>query len=68
MLTGNGITHCERASVELSDAEPDQLLALCRQRFDAFREQRGEEEACLLIEKPAVSATGAATAHQSADQ
>ncbi|MEY4805713.1 MAG: hypothetical protein RLZZ206_102 [Cyanobacteriota bacterium] len=28
---------------ELSDAERDQLLELCRQRLDAFREQRGEE-------------------------
>jgi hypothetical protein len=28
---------------ELSDAERDQLLQLCRQRLDAFREQRGEE-------------------------
>jgi len=28
---------------ELSDAERDQLLKLCRQRLDAFREQRGEE-------------------------
>ena len=31
------------AAVELSDAERDQLLELCRQRLDAFREQRGEE-------------------------
>jgi len=31
------------AAVELSDAERDQLLQLCRQRLDAFREQRGEE-------------------------
>jgi ATP adenylyltransferase len=57
VLTGNGITRCERgtyalvggvaegfcAAVELSDAERDQLLELCRQRLDAFREQRGEE-------------------------
>ena len=28
---------------ELSDSERDELLALCRQRLDAFREQRGEE-------------------------
>ena len=28
---------------ELSDAERDQLLELCRQRLDAFRMQRGEE-------------------------
>ena len=28
---------------ELSDAERDELLQLCRQRLDAFREQRGEE-------------------------
>jgi ATP adenylyltransferase len=49
VLTGNGITRCERGTYalvggeELSDAEPDQLLALCRQRLDAFRQQRGEE-------------------------
>jgi hypothetical protein len=28
---------------ELSDAEREELLQLCRQRLDAFREQRGEE-------------------------
>ena len=28
---------------ELSGAEGDQLLELCRQRLDAFRQQRGEE-------------------------
>ena len=28
---------------ELSDTERDELLELCRQRLDAFREQRGEE-------------------------
>ena len=49
VLTGNGITRCEKGSYalvggdELSDAERDQLLQLCRQRLDAFREQRGEE-------------------------
>ena len=49
VLTGNGITRCERGSYalvggdELSDAERDQLLELCRQRLDAFRQQRGEE-------------------------
>jgi hypothetical protein len=57
VLTGNGITHYERGTydlvggvaegfceaVELSDAERDQLLQLCRQRLDAFREQLGEE-------------------------
>jgi len=49
VLTGNGITRCERGTYalvggeELSDAERDQLLELCRQRLDAFREQRGEE-------------------------
>ena len=51
---------------ELSDAERDQLLELCRQRLDAFRAQRGEEVACLLVEKPAASATAAATAPRSA--
>jgi len=80
VLTGNGITRCEKgsyalvggeaegfcAAVELSDTERDQLLDLCRQRLDAFRQQRGEEVACLLIEKPAASATAAATAPRSA--
>ena len=72
VLTGNGITSCEKGSYalvggdELSDAERDQLLQLCRQRLDAFREQRGEEVACLLIKKPAASATAAATAPRSA--
>ena len=47
---------------ELSDAERDELLQLCRQRLDAFRGQRGEEVGCLLIQKPADSATAAATA------
>ncbi len=47
-LTGNGITRCERGTYalvggeELSDGERDALLELCRQRLDAFREQRGE--------------------------
>jgi len=52
-----------------SVAEPlrDQLLQLCRQRLDAFREQRGEEVGgCLLTQKPAASGTGAATARRSA--
>ena len=72
VLTGHGITRCERGTYalvgvdELSDTERDQLLELCRQRLDAFREQRGEEVACLLIEKPAASATAAATAPRSA--
>ena len=49
VLTGNGITRCEKGTYalvggdELSDPERDQLLALCRQRLDAFREQRSEE-------------------------
>ena len=51
---------------ELSDAERDRLLKLCRQRLDAFREQRGEEVGCLLTQKPAASPTGAATAPRSA--
>jgi hypothetical protein len=51
---------------ELSDAERDQLLQLCRQRLDAFRMQRGEEVCCLLTQKPAASGTGAATARRSA--
>ena len=51
---------------ELIDAERDQLLQLCRQRLDAFREQRGEEVGCLLTQKPAASGTGATTAPRSA--
>jgi hypothetical protein len=51
---------------ELSDAEREELLQLCRQRLDAFREQRGEEVGCLLTQKPAASGTGAATAPRSA--
>ena len=72
VLTVNGITRCEKGTYalvggdELSDSERDQLLELCRQRLDAFREQRGEEVACLLIEKPAASATAATTAPRSA--
>jgi hypothetical protein len=48
-FTFNGITRCERGTYalvggeELSDGERDQLLELCRQRLDAFREQRSEE-------------------------
>jgi hypothetical protein len=63
VLTGNGITaHGDGAysligGDELSDTERDELLELCRQRLDAFREHRGEEVACLLVEKPAASAT-----------
>jgi len=49
VLTGNGITRYERGTYdlvggeELSDVEREELLKLCRQRLDAFREQRGEE-------------------------
>jgi hypothetical protein len=57
VLNGNGITRYDQgaydlvggvaegfcAAVELSDAEREELLQLCRQRLDAFREQRGEE-------------------------
>ena len=79
-FTFNGISRYERctydlvggvaegfcAAVELSDAERDQLLELCRQRLDAFREQRGEEVGYLHTQKPAASGTGAATAPRSA--
>jgi hypothetical protein len=49
VLTGNGITAYGNGAYsliggdELSDAERDALQQLCRQRLDAFREQRGEE-------------------------
>jgi 5-methylcytosine-specific restriction endonuclease McrA len=49
VLTGNGITRYDQGAYdlvggeELSDAERDELLQLCRQRLDAFRMQRGEE-------------------------
>jgi len=48
-------------AAELSDAERDELLQLCCQRLDAFRMQRGEEVACLLIEKSVASCNAAAT-------
>ena len=50
VLTRNGITRCERGTYalvgvyELSDAERDQLLALCRQRLDVGRRSAGAEE------------------------
>ena len=48
-FTGNGITRYERGtydlvgSEELSDAERDVLLQLCRQRLGGLRSKRGEE-------------------------
>ena len=48
-FTFDGITRYERGTYdlvggeELSDAERDQLLQLCRQRLDTLRMQRGEE-------------------------
>ena len=54
-LSGNGITRTGDGvfsligSEELNDGERDEWLELCRQRLDAFREQRGEEVACLLV-------------------
>ena len=72
VLTGNGITRYERGTddlvggEDLSDAEREELLQLCRQRLYAFRMQRGEEVGCLLTQKPAASGTGAATAPRSA--
>ena len=71
-FTFNGITRYEQGAYglvggeELSDTEREELLQLCRQRLDAFREQRGEEVGCLLTQKPAASGTGAATAPRSA--
>ncbi len=53
VLTGNGITAYGNGAYsliggdELSDAERDALQQLCRQRLDAFREQRGEEVYCF---------------------
>ena len=60
-FTFHGITRCERGTYglvggeELSDAEREELLQLCRQRLDAFREQRGEEVPCLLTQKPSAT-------------
>jgi hypothetical protein len=54
------------AAVELSDAEREEPLQLCRQRLDAFRMQHGEEVGCLLTQKPAASGTAASTAARSA--
>ena len=71
-FTFNGITRYDQGTYdlvggeELSDVEREELLQLCRQRLDAFRMQRGEEVTCLLIQKPADSATAAATARRSA--
>ena len=48
-ITFNGITRYDQGAYdlvggeELSDAEGEELLQLCRQRLDAFRMQRGEE-------------------------
>lgn len=48
VLTNNGITRYAQGSYtlvggeELSDSERDALLQLCRQRLDAFRQQRGD--------------------------
>ena len=72
VLTFNGITRYDQGAYdlvggeELSDAERDQLLELCRQRLDDFQMQRGEEVGCLLTQKPAASGTAAATAPRSA--
>jgi len=71
-FTFNGITRYDQGAYdlvggeELSDAEREELLQLCRQRLDAFRMQRGEEVGCLLTQKPAASGTGAVTARRSA--
>ena len=72
VLTFNGITRYAQGAYdlvggeELSDAERDEMLQLCRQRLDTFRMQRGEKMGCLLKQKPAASGTGAATARRSA--
>jgi hypothetical protein len=69
-FTFNGITRYERGTYdlvggeELSDAERDQLLQLCRQRLDAFREKRGEEVGCGFPVPPGArthASTGQAT-------
>ncbi len=71
-FTFNAITRYDQGAYdlvggeELSAAEREELLQLCRQRLDAFRMQRGEEVGCLLTQKPAASGTGAATAPRSA--
>ena len=68
VLLGNGITAYGNGAYsliggdELSDAERDALQQPCRQPLDGFREQRGEEVACLFVEKPAASATAARSA------
>ncbi|MFM7465217.1 MAG: hypothetical protein ACKO28_07080 [Cyanobium sp.] len=48
----------------LETVTPIEVTRHGRRLLEAGR-QRGEEVACLLIEKPAASATGAATAHRS---
>jgi hypothetical protein len=70
-FTFNGISRYDQGAYglmggeEQSDAEREKQLQLCRQCLDAFRMQRGEEEGCLLTQKPAASGTGAATAPRS---
>ena len=65
VLTGNAITAYGDGhdglvgDEELSAGERDALLELCRKRLDDFREQRGEEVACLFVEKPAASDSAA---------
>ena len=41
-----GVAEGFYVAVELSDAERKELLQLCRQRLDAFREQRGGYLTC----------------------
>ena len=54
VLTGNGITRYERGTYdlvggeELSDVEREELLQLCRQRLDAFRERQKGMATTLL--------------------
>ena len=63
VLTGNGLTAYGNGAYsligcdELSDAERDALQQLCRQRLDAFLEQRVRR--CLPI-APATAAQSAA--------
>jgi predicted Fe-S protein YdhL (DUF1289 family) len=44
----NGVAEGFCAAVELSDSERDELLQLCRQRLNAFRERQKEMATTLI--------------------
>ncbi len=77
VLTFNGITRCEKGTYalvggeELSGAERDQLLALCRQRLDAFHvrpDQRLGERPGWVCRDPELNSWGWLCPKRSAHQ